>query len=154
MVPNNILTIYDNTTGQELQYNLTCNYIEMPENLIVNLTPILQNNTLNNINGYLSYNSQTFTLNIIPLWNTLTVNLTTNLPSVSIYFSPLSSLSYISRCFSRIFHIHIKFIIIIGPLCIIITSCYIYRIITINIPLEIIYRYLCYWPGYCYWSIW
>ncbi len=59
-------------------------------NLFVNLTPILQNNTLNYINGSLTYGTQKFNSNFIPLWNTITVNLNINLPAVYVYTSPLS----------------------------------------------------------------
>ncbi|QFW68515.1 MAG: hypothetical protein NV1_37 [Nanoarchaeotal virus 1] len=93
MRPNNTLTIYDNITNQSLQYNLSCNYIETPENLFVNLSSILQNNTLNYINGSLQYGNHSFALSFEPLWDTITVNLNINLPAVYVYTSPLS-LSY------------------------------------------------------------
>jgi len=51
MRSNNTLVIYDNVTNKTLQFNLSCNYIQTINNLFVNLTPILQNNTLNYING-------------------------------------------------------------------------------------------------------
>jgi len=89
MRPHNALIIYDNITNQTLQFNLSCNYIETPENLFVNLTPILQNNTLNYINGSLTYGTQSFNLSFIPLWDTITVNLNINLPAIYVYTSPL-----------------------------------------------------------------
>jgi len=89
MRPNNTLIIYDNITNQTLQFNLLCNYIETPENLFVNLTPILQNNTLNYINGYLIYGTQSFNLSFIPLWDTVVVNLTIYLPQILVYTAPL-----------------------------------------------------------------
>jgi len=89
MRPNNTLIIYDNITNQTLQYNLSCNYIETPENLFANLTPILQNNTLNYINGSLTYGTQSFNLSFEPLWDTVTVNLTIYLPQILVYTAPL-----------------------------------------------------------------
>ncbi|MFZ8801059.1 MAG: hypothetical protein ACO2ON_02665, partial [Candidatus Nanopusillus sp.] len=91
MRPNNTLIIYNNITNRTLQFNLSCNYIQTINNLMVNLTPILQNNTLNYINGSLLYGNQSFrNISFIPLWNTLNVTLTTNIPPISIYTSPLS----------------------------------------------------------------
>ena len=89
MRPNNTLIIYDNVTNQTLQFNLSCNYIETSENLFVNLTPILQNNTLNYINGSLTYGTRSFNLSFEPLWDTITVNLNINLPAVYVYTAPL-----------------------------------------------------------------
>ena len=89
MRPNNTLIIYDNITNQTLQFNLSCNYIETPENLFVNLTPYIQNNTLNYINGSLTYGIQSFNLSFIPLWDTVTVNLTIYLPQILVYTAPL-----------------------------------------------------------------
>ncbi len=71
MRPNNTLIIYDNITNQTLQIDLLCNYIQTINNLFVNLTSILQNNTLNYINGSLTYGTQKFNLNFEPLWNTI-----------------------------------------------------------------------------------
>jgi len=93
MRPNNTLIIYDNVTNKTLQFNLSCNYIQTINNLFVNLTPFIQNNTLNYINGSLTYGSQLFNLSFIPLWNTINITLTTNIPGISIYTSPIS-LSY------------------------------------------------------------
>jgi len=91
MRPNNTLIIYNNITNRTLQINLSCNYIQTINNLRVNLTPILQNNTLNHINGSLLYGNQSFrNISFIPLWNTLNITLTTNIPAFSIYTSPLS----------------------------------------------------------------
>jgi hypothetical protein len=89
MRPNNTLIIYDNITNQTLQFNLSCNYIQTINNLMANLTPILQNNTLNYINGSLTYGTQSFNLSFIPLWDTLTVNLTIYLPQIYVYTAPL-----------------------------------------------------------------
>ena len=87
---NNTLVIYDNVTNQTLQFNLSCNYIQTINNLFINLTPILQNNTLNYINGSLTYGSQKFNLNFIPLSDTLQANLNINLPAIYVYTAPLS----------------------------------------------------------------
>ena len=90
MRPNNTLIIYDNVTNQTLQFNLSCNYIETPENLFVNLTPYVQNNTLNYINGSLTYGTQSFgNMSFEPLWDTVVVNLTIYLPQILIYTAPL-----------------------------------------------------------------
>jgi len=90
MRPNNTLIIYDNITNQTLQYNLSCNYIETPENLFINLTSILQNNTLNYINGSFIYGTQSFgNISFEPLWDTVTVNLTIYLPQILVYTAPL-----------------------------------------------------------------
>jgi len=98
MRPNNTLIIYNNVTNQTLEFNLSCNYIETPENLFVNLTSILQNNTLNYINGSLLYGNQSFgSISFIPLWNTINITLTTNIPGISIYTSPISLSYYISE---------------------------------------------------------
>jgi|GEM_PF-1590925 len=91
MRPNNTLIIYNNITNRTLQINLSCNYIQTINNLMVNLTPILQNNTLNHINGSLLYGNQSFrNMSFMPLWGTLNVTLFTNIPGISIYTSPLS----------------------------------------------------------------
>ena len=90
MRPNNTLIIYDNITNQALQFNLSCNYIETPENLFVNLTPYIQNNTLNYINGSLTYGTKSFrNISFIPLWDTVVVNLTIYLPQILVYTAPL-----------------------------------------------------------------
>ena len=89
MRPNNTLIIYDNITNQTLRFNLSCNYIETPENLFVNLTPYIQNNTLNYINGSLTYGTRSFNLNFEPLWDTVVVNLTIDLPQIYVYTTPL-----------------------------------------------------------------
>jgi len=90
MRPNNTLIIYDNVTNQTLQYNLSCNYIQTINNLFVNLTSILQNNTLNYINGSLLYGNQSFgSISFIPLWDTVVVNLTIYLPQILVYTAPL-----------------------------------------------------------------
>jgi hypothetical protein len=90
MRPNNTLIIYDNITNQTLQFNLSCNYIKTPENLFVNLTPILQNNTLNYISGSLTYGTQSFrNISLEPLWDTVVVNLTIYLPQILVYTAPL-----------------------------------------------------------------
>jgi len=90
MRPNNTLIIYDNITNQTLQFNLSCNYIETSENLFVNLTPYIQNNTLNYINGSLTYGTKSFrNISFIPLWDTVVVNLTIYLPQILVYTAPL-----------------------------------------------------------------
>ena len=91
MLPNNTLTVYDNVTGQTLQVALQCNYIETPETALVNLTPIIQSNVMNYINGSTLYDTQSFSnITFEPLQYSINVNLTANIPPVSIYTSPIS----------------------------------------------------------------
>ena len=91
MLSNNTLTVYDNITGQTLQVALQCNYIETPETALVNLTSILQSNVMNYISGSTLYDTQSFSnIAFEPLQYSINVNLTANIPPVSIYTSPIS----------------------------------------------------------------